>query len=345
MAARRKCRPNGVTVEAVERRTLFAGIGIAGVVAAPTFSIAIATEGVRGAVTVQATTTVPKGLLPAQTYIQRGLFRDTRTQAAATAAAVHLSAKQAVSKVPADAMVLEATDALDRVKVTNTGEATSDGTVTITVYLTPDGTVAGGTAVASDAVTVTLGHGRSTVVPVPLGRFPGIAAGIYRLVATVEAPDGVVTSSAASGPITLNLPVDVPAAGAAPYEVFLPVIAPVAKVDRRTGEATLTSIRPTVALTDVGGATIRESVTLTYYVTPNWTFLASASEVITSDTLMVTIKPHGTRRVQFKLAADLDLGRVGTGLTDEPLYYAVVASDAAGHSVADSRHRPLNFHL
>jgi hypothetical protein len=255
---------------------------------------------------------------------------------------ISLSATQAISKLSGTVTAGTATAGIDKVKVKNAGKDPSAGSITVTVYLSPDGTVASGTALQSVEVSPHIGHGGSTVVSVPLDSIPAVSAGTYELVATVEDPNGVTTTSAASSPLT------VAAAGAAApvaFSVALASVAPQAGADLVTEEVSLVRLSPALTFTNVSGAKVSEPVTLTYYFSLLPTFAVDSAIKITSNTFTLKLGAKGKSSAKFKLTTNVPLGHADAGLTDTPLYYSVVATDAAGNSTTATYATPINFDL
>jgi len=308
--------------------------------------------GATATVTVKAKAFV--GLLKATTYSLYGLFRDLGSEYDSVSAAgptltvppplIKLSAKQTFSDLPATLVAGAASGAVDKVKVTNTGTDPSVGTDTVTLYLSSDGTAADGTALASVQVSPKIGHGGSTVVPVPLGAVPSVAAGSYEVVATVTDPNQVVTSSAASAPVTVTAGGST-TGGAAAFTVALTKTGPIIGADPDTEEVTLIRLTPTVTFTNTSGAAVHEPVTLTYYFSGEPTFVESDAEEITSSTVTLTLTAHGKRTSKYKLTTDVDLGHAGDGTTEDDLYYTVVATDASGDTATSTDPQAYNFDL
>ncbi len=292
-----------------------------------------------------------QGELEATTYGVYAEFHDAGFYAASGSGAeltvppplISLSETQAISKLPATVTAATATAAVDKVKIKNAGKDASNGSITVTVYLTPDGTVASGTAVQSVNIEKSkIGHGGATTVAVPLDSIPSVSAGTYDLVAAVVDPNGVTTTSAASNPIAVG------AAGvAAPvaYSVALPKVQPQIGADPTTEAVTLIKLTSTVTLTNVSGAPVSEPVTLTYYFSTQPAFAVDTATKITSNTVTLKLPAKGKRTSTYKLTASVPLGHADQGLTDTPLYYSVVVTDAAGNSAAATNPTPLNFDL
>jgi hypothetical protein len=89
------------------------------------------------------------------------------------------------------------------IKIANSGNMTSSGTTTISLYASGDGSVADGTLITFVSRRLVIGVGKSVVTAVPLRKYPSVPNGDYFVVAAVTDPDG--GASSVSSATTVNI--------------------------------------------------------------------------------------------------------------------------------------------
>jgi hypothetical protein len=96
--------------------------------------------------------------------------------------------------LPATAVAGAKTSAAATLNITNNGNIPSVGTTTISLYASPDGTIASGTVIKTITRKLTIRAGRATPIRIPLGAFPKLTAGTYSIIAEVTDPNGNTSS-------------------------------------------------------------------------------------------------------------------------------------------------------
>jgi uncharacterized repeat protein (TIGR03803 family) len=119
------------------------------------------------------------------------------------APAVAFSGTLSAITLPAQSISGLQTPAMATLLLSNDGNIPSQGPVIVQLYLSPDGTVANGTAIRAAARLLYLLPGTSTVIRLPLGAIPAGLAGSYFLVAQVSGPRGATATVSSASSYTI----------------------------------------------------------------------------------------------------------------------------------------------
>jgi len=113
-----------------------------------------------------------------------------------------------VLKMPSSVVAGGTTVGAALVSVTNNGNAIVGGLTTVELLLTPDGTAANGTVLATRTLRLPIAAGRTLPVLVPIRNIPAIAAGTYSVIArTIDPSQAAGVSAAFASTITVEAPV------------------------------------------------------------------------------------------------------------------------------------------
>jgi len=124
-----------------------------------------------------------------------------------TFAQPHFSLSKTFAKAPPPALVSATkTRAVVQLQVTDNGNVALIGKTSISLYLSPDQTVAAGTLVTTTTPRLSIGVGHTGLVNVPLQAIPPLADGHYFVIATVMDPAGQISVVASSSPTVVSAP-------------------------------------------------------------------------------------------------------------------------------------------
>jgi hypothetical protein len=198
------------------------------------------------------------------------------------------------------------TKATASITLTNTGNVESTGSTTVDLLVTPDGTVASGTAIRSLPETIALKPGMSKTIKVPLQTLPNVPNNSYHIVAELTDPQGNVTTVATTSTVVL----------AQAFITLTPALSVITPAAKGAGSVSLT-------ITNMGNSVpVGLSQIVLYASTANT--ISGATQLI-SDSVKLPLKVGASKTLKFKLTA-----AQMTSITTDGLLLAAVTDPLGG---------------
>ena len=201
-----------------------------------------------------------------------------------------ISFADTVTKInlPPSSISGQVTKAVAQIKITNNGNIISQGTTTIALYASPDGTVANGLLIRNFITSVVLKPKASKTVPVPLLTIPASANGNYFLVAKVTDPLSNNTTAASTSKFSL----------AAPFVSLVPTIVsntlPATSASGSVSNAVLT-----LSIINNGNISPTTAATVSVYASTSGT--VSGGTLLSGSPFTTPLKPAKSAKIKVGL--------------------------------------------
>jgi len=227
---------------------------------------------------------------------------------------------------------------VDRVAITNSGSDPLTDPIMIGIYITPDGVPADGAAMANVRRKVTIGAGRTLLVPVAVTTVPPLGIGTYKLVTQLTETDGTITQTDPASAPVINVTVSITGPH---FSDTILTVAPMYEAEPSDGtQEFLQSIEFKMSIKNTGSLD-NGGEHFSLYASTSPVFDSSAQRVGGPLPLPLVIGKGGVRSFFIDFNLGVDLNDFSGNEIDR--YVFVQVTDSAGNVTIASDATPVKF--